>query len=151
MNARSTSQLLHLIGTLNPKAWDAIFPHGPRISIASREYLIAMAIKGFASELGNRAVIRQLAGVQKKLATFAGSRMAAEFYRDDDWCGNGRPPRPGPHPFGLPFEEVLLNPQPLPPKELQREIGGYMMMLSEVTTLEDVAKDLGAIGRRLAG
>jgi hypothetical protein len=43
----------------------------------------------------------------------------------------------------------MLNPQPLPPKELQREIGGYLLMLSEATSVEEVAKELGNIGNRL--
>lgn len=150
MNARSTSYFLYLIGKLKPEAWDAIHPHGPRVSVASREYLIAMTVKGFAAELGNRAVARRLAAVQKTLVKFAAEQIAAG-YDDDDWCGTGRPriPLPGPRPFGFSFEDVMLNPQPLPPKELQREIGGYLLMLSEATSQQGAAKDLDAIGKSL--
>lgn len=150
MNARTISYFLYFIGRLKPEAWDAIHPHGPRVSIASREYLIAMAIKGFESELNKHADVGTLADVQKTLVKFASERIAADF-DDDNWCGTGRPhiPLPGPRPFGFSFDEVMLNPQPLPPKELQREIGGYLLMLSEATSVEEVAKELGNIGNRL--
>ena len=150
MNARRSSLFLYIIGKLKPQAWAAIHPHGPRVSIASREYMIAMAVKGFASELSNRAVARKLAGVQKTLVRFASEGIAAD-YDDDNWCPTGRVPIPIPEPgpFGFSFEEVLLNPQPLPPKALQREIGGYLLMLSGATSLEGVAKELETIGSSL--
>ena len=56
-------------------------------------------------------------------------------------------PRPG--PFGFSFEEVMLNPQPLPPKELQRQIGGYLLMLAGATSLKDVGQELETIGTGL--
>jgi len=150
MNARSTSRFLYIIAKLKPAIWDSIHPHGPRVSIASREYLIAMAIKGFASELNQRSLSTKLAAVQKTLVQFAGQRIATD-YDDDNWCGTGRPPIPvpGPNPFGFSLDEVMLNPQPLPPKELQREIGGYLLMLSEATSHEGAAKDLGSIAGSL--
>ena len=78
MNARRSSLLLYIIAKLKPEAWDAIHPHGPRVSIASREYMIAMALKGFASELGNRGIAGKLAGAQKALVKFAAGRLAAD-------------------------------------------------------------------------
>jgi hypothetical protein len=45
----------------------------------------------------------------------------------------------------------MLSPQPLPPKERPREIGGYLLMLSEVTSLDDVAMELRSIGNGLLG
>jgi hypothetical protein len=150
MNARSISRFLYLIAKLRPEAWDAIYPHGPRVSIASREYLIAMAIKGFQTELSEHTDVGTLGGVQKVLVKFAGERIVADF-DDDNWCLTGKPriPLPGPRPFGVSFDEVMLNPQPLPPKELQREIGGYLLMLSEATSVGEAAKELGSIGNRL--
>jgi hypothetical protein len=152
MNARRSSLFLYIIGRLKPEAWDAIYPHGPKVSIASREYMIAMAVKGFASELGDRGVARKLAGVQKTLVKFANERIAAD-YDDDNWCPTGRVPIPipGPGPFGFSFEEVMLNPQPLPPKALKREIGGYLLVLAGATSLQGVAKELETIGSKLIG
>jgi hypothetical protein len=49
MNARNTTAYLNLIVKINPQASDALFPHGPKIARAGREYLVAHAIKGFAS------------------------------------------------------------------------------------------------------
>jgi len=144
---------LYLIGKINPQAWDALIPHGPRVSSAAREYLVALALKGFAAELGDRAVSGKLATIQKTLVTSAGSRLAAD-YDDDNWCGTPgpRPPGPflGPHPEPwFLFSEVMLNPQQLPPKDLRKEIGGYLLLLSEATSHEDAAKELQSVGNSL--
>jgi len=138
-----------MLAKIRPEAWDAIIPHGPKVSVASREYLIAMALKGFSSELANRAVSQKLAAVQKNLVAFDGQQISAD-YGDDDWCGTPYPGKHGPGPVSF-FEDVLLNPQPLPPKELEREIGGYLMMLSEATSQPVAAKELQALGSSLLG
>lgn len=152
MNARKASMFLYLIGKLKPAAWDAINPHGPKISIASREYMIAMAIKGFSTELENRTVGRKLSALQKALVDFASAHLAQDF-GDDDWCGTPfSRPFPFPEPDTFPwfsFSDVMLNPQPLPPKARQKEIGGYLLLLSEATTLAEVANGLQAIGDNL--
>lgn len=143
---------LYLIGKLKPEAWDAIIPHGPKVSIASRELMIAMAIKGLSAELDNRAAAKKLGGFQQLLVKFAGERLAQDF-GDDDWCGTPWPkkiPFPEPDPFPwFSFSDVMLNPQPLPPKALQKEIGGYLLLLSEATTLEAVGKGLESVGSSL--
>jgi hypothetical protein len=154
VNARKSSMFLYLIGKIKPEAWDAIIPHGPKVSIAAREYMIAMALKGFSAELNNRSVSPRLARVQKMLVESAGPRMVADFH-DDDWCGTPWPKRfpfpvPEPDPFPwFSFSDVMLNPQPLPPKALQKEIGGYLLLLSEATSHEAAAKELRAVGNRL--
>ena len=113
-----------------------------------------MALKGFSSEVKNRAVAKRLTGIQQALVKFASERLAQDF-GDDDWCGTPGPKRfpfPIPDPDPIPwfsFSDVMLNPQPLPPKDLQKEIGGYLLMLSEATTLEAVAKDLESVGNGL--
>ena len=153
MNARNSSLLLYIIAKLNPAAWDAIIPHGPQISVASREYLIAMALKGFSAELGKHAVAEKLAGIQKTLVKFSGERLAAEF-DDDNWCGTRVPhiPIPFPGPDPSPWSSLswaMLNPQPLPPREVPKEIGGYLTMLAQATSLGSVAKELETLGGEL--
>src|SRR4051794_2354643 len=160
MNARKSTAFLYFIGKLNPKAWDAIIPHGPKVSRAGREYLIAHALKGFAAELENRAVTTKLARLQTRLVESAAQTLVADW-DDDGWCGTvPRPPIPWPGPIPGPdpepypwrsFSDVMLNPQPLPPKERQREIGGYLLLLSEVTSLDDVALELQTIANGLLG
>jgi hypothetical protein len=161
MNARKSTAFLYFLGKLNPKAWDAIIPHGPKISRAGREYLIAHALKGFAAELENRAVVSKLTRVQTRLVESAAQSLVADW-DDDGWCGTiprlpfpWPGPTPGPDPEPYPwrsaFSDVMLNPQPLPPKERQREIAGYLLMLSEVTSLDDVATELQSIGNNLLG
>jgi hypothetical protein len=147
MNPRRTSIFLYMIAKIHPEAWDAIVPHSPSVSVASREYLIAMALKGFSAELSNKAVAQKLGGVQKALAGFAGQQLSAD-YDDDNWCGTPYPGKYGPGPLAS-FEDVMLNPQPLPPKEIDREIGGYLVMLSEATSQASAAKELQSLGNTL--
>ena len=52
---------------------------------------------------------------------------------------------------GRPGSSRMLNPQPLPPKELDREIGGYLVMLSEATSQKTAAKELQSLGHSLMG
>jgi len=149
VNARRISMFLYLVAKIRPEAWDAIIPHGPKVSRASREYMTALALKGFAAELGNRSVTEKLGGIQKTLVNFAAGQLAAD-YGDDDWCGTPYPHRfpvldPEPSPWNS-FNDVMLNPQPLPPKELQREVAGYLLLLSEATSVEAAAKDLKSLG-----
>src|SRR3569623_519673 len=149
MNPRRSSIFLYMLAKIRPEAWDAIIPHGPRVSVASREYLIAMALKGFSSELANKAVSQRLVALQKNLVAFAGQQLSADF-DDDNWCGTPYPGKHGPGPV-VSFEEVMLNPQPLPPKDLEREIGGYLVMLSEATSQQATAKELQSLGNSLMG
>ncbi len=149
MNPRRTSLFLYLIAKIRPEAWDAIIPHSPQVSVASREYMIAMALKGFSTELHNKTVVQRLGAIQKSLVSFAGQQLSADF-DDDNWCGTPYPGKHGPGPLAS-FEEVMLNPQPLPPKEVDREIGGYLVMLSEATSQQSVAKELQSLGNTLLG
>lgn len=152
MNARKSSMFLFLMSKLKPGALDAIIPHGPKVSGATREYLIAMAIKGFSAELNDREISGKLGRIQKMLVEVAGRRLVAD-YGDDDWCGTPWPkrfPPPEPDPFPwFPFTTVTLNPQPLPPRALQKEIGGYLLLLSEATSHKDASKALQTLGNRL--
>jgi hypothetical protein len=161
MNARKTTAFLNFLVKLKPEAADAVFPNGPRVSRAGREYLIAHAIKGFAAELNNRALAGKLARVQLRLVESAAQSLVADW-DDDGWCGTivrlpfpFPGPVPGPDPDPNPwrtFSEVMLNPQPLPPgKQLQREIGGYLLLLSEITSVDNVATDLQSIANGLLG
>jgi hypothetical protein len=152
MNAEQLTMLAYLGVKIPPQAWDAIFPMGPRISRAAREYFIAQALKGFSARLTNRKVIEQLNKIQKTLVDFAGGQLAVD-YDDDDWCPTGRPRKiPVPHPFPWPWLMFSdeLNPQPEPPiSDLSKQIGGYLLLLSQATSQEPVAKQLETIGNSL--
>lgn len=150
MNPRRTSLFLYLLARVRPEAWDAIIPHGPKVSPASREYLIAMALKGFGSELANKNASQKLGAIEKTLVAFAGQQLSTSF-DDDDWCGTPYPGKfHGPGVLSW-LDEVALNPQPLPPRDHEREIGGYLVMLSEATRQAAAAKDLLALGNSLMG
>ncbi len=95
------SQLLSIIGRIDPRAWDAIIPHGPVIRgpgdlvalnpqpLPPRERLLVGAAV-MAQDIGRIAVEQNVRG--EKAAGFV-----SEFI--DDWCGTPWPhkwPHPGP-------------------------------------------------------
>jgi len=152
MNAEQISILLYLHVRIPPEAWDAIFPQGPKVSVAAREYMIAMALKGFSAKLSNRKVLRQLREIQTALVSFAGGQLAAD-YDDDDWCGTRWPGKfPVPHPWPWLLVSNELNPQPEPPAPvMSKQIGGYLLLLSQATSQKEAAKQLETIGKTLVG
>lgn len=98
--AASKYGLAGIVATINPKAWDAVVPHGP-------------AIRTLAGSAGRASVTldpqpeppRKLAlGIETFLrvaqAAIATRGGMSEFADDvDDWCGTGWPHRiPHPHP-----------------------------------------------------
>ena len=114
---------MYMIAKMKPQIWDVIGPTGLKVSPASREYMIAIALKGFSSELGNKVDTKKLVSIQHTLVKFASDNLASG-YVDDDWCGTlGKVPIPVPVPTPWSSHaEVMLNPQPLPPAELPRDV-----------------------------
>jgi hypothetical protein len=116
--ARAVS-FVSILGRLNPAIYDVIFPHGPivftRVAAGLHDRVSAVALN--PQPLPPREQL-QLAAVHvaRDLAFAAlaaeaaghggGARGIASAI--DDWCGNGRPPRPipwpGPWPLPWPFD-----------------------------------------------
>ena len=111
------TQLLSVLGKLNPAIFDVIFPHGPVQSrgFASRINEVALNPQPLPPEPPPERLQRVSALVAHQIAFAAitqeaagqdgGVRMINSAI--DDWCGNGRPPIPIPWPGPWPFAFAL--------------------------------------------
>jgi len=114
------TQLVSLLGRLNPAIFDIIFPHGPvqGRGFASRINEVALNPQPLPPEPPPDRLQRVSALVAHQIAFAAitleaagqdgGVRMINSAI--DDWCGNGRPPIPIPWPGPWPFAFSLDTP-----------------------------------------
>ena len=148
MSLSSKVAFLSYLARLNPRLWEIVHPHVPKVSVGTRDVMAAMVIKAIVPEINDVRIAKDLQGAGKRLFTTGAKGMS---YEDDDWC----PTRPHPHlgPDPVPwlsiysgFDEVMLNPQPLPPKE-QTYYGGLLAILAESVS----SKEIGAVLQKAAG
>jgi hypothetical protein len=149
MNLTSVTSFLAYAARLNPAIYDAIHPQGPVLSEGTRHVMAAMVIKSVAKQVSEPTVQQELQWLGKSLFDSGVSSMSFEF---DDWCGTYVPHRfgpPHPQPGFLNFgEEVMLNPQPLPPHE-DVYFGALLTVLADAVSLEKVQDALRNIGATL--
>ena len=83
------------IGTLNPRAWDAVHPHTPFVfSNAFVELLIADVVKEVATAIPDRTLGKEALKLSQRMAAQAASSMTASWEPGDEIC----PPWPWPWP-----------------------------------------------------
>jgi len=92
-----------------PQAWDALIPHGPKVSQKLVEYLAAGVVRDIAQQVKDESVKRKLMGIGKDLARSASAGLVQGWEEGDDIC----PPWP-PFPGPWPWLEDILKPQPDP-------------------------------------
>lgn len=150
MSLSSKTAFLAYLARLNPRLWEIIHPHVPKVSIGTRDVMAAMVIKAIVPEINDAKIAKELQAMGKRLFT-AGTK--AMSYEDDDWCPTR--PRPMPFPDPIPWmslfsgiEDSMLNPQPLPPRE-HRYYGGLLTVLSEAVSQKEIATSLQRIGTAL--
>jgi hypothetical protein len=107
------TQLVSILGRINPAIYDFIFPHGPvqTRGFGSRIDEVALNPQPLPPEPPPDRLQRVSALVAHKIASAAiameaaGQDSAARIVSAaiDDWCGNGRPPIPIPWPGPWPF------------------------------------------------
>lgn len=150
MSLSSKTAFLSYLARLNPKLWEIIHPHVPKVSVGTRDVMAAMIVKAIVPEVQDLRVARELQAVGKRLFT---AGVKAMNYEDDDWCPTR--PRPvlptDPIPWVSIFsglEEVMLNPQPLPPRE-QTYYGGLLTVLAEAVSSKEISTSLRKAGEAL--
>lgn len=110
-----SAQLLSIIARMNPAIWDAIIPHGPRMS--SRVDQVALNPQPLPPKeallVGAAEMAHRVAGlaIEAELRGESATGFVREFI--DDWCGTPWPrkwpwPWPGPHPIDGPSPEPWL-------------------------------------------
>lgn len=149
MGLSSKTAFLSYLARLNPKLWEIIHPHVPKFSVGTRDVMAAMIIKANIPCVKDPAKSRELGSIGKRLFAVGVKGMS---YDDDDWCPTRPRPQLGPEPIPWSifseFDEVLLNPQPLPPRE-QFYYGGLLTLLSETVSSKEIAASLNKMGAAL--
>jgi hypothetical protein len=150
MSLSSKTAFLSYLARLNPRLWEIIHPHVPKVSIGTRDVMASMIIKAIVPEITDAKMAKELQAMGKRLFTSGTKSMS---YDDDDWCPTR--PRPIPYPDPIPWtslfsgiEDVMLNPQPLPPRE-QTYYGGLLSVLAEAVSQKEIATSLQRIGTAL--
>jgi hypothetical protein len=155
MNLLTQTSTLLFLAHLNPEAIDALTPHIPVVSENVRNLIASAVIKSIAQKVTDANASKALHAVGKSLFE---AGLKAMDYDDDYWPVH---PKPYYHEELIDFkihsessfsisvgEEVLLNPQPLPPHE-QKYFGAILSVLSETLSLENEVKELRSISSYL--
>jgi hypothetical protein len=152
MNLTSRASFLAYLARYNPRLWELVHPHEPVLSVGTRHVIVSMAIKSIAKEIKDPNIAKELQRASKGLFDAGVQSMS---YDDDDWCpviprhhfdANGPSSEPWLRIFG--GGEVMLNPQPLPPKE-HVYYGAILTTLADAVSLENFQDVLRNIGTSL--
>jgi hypothetical protein len=153
--SKSTLELLSKARFLKipPEAWDAIFPHGPRISQGLVELMTAEVIRDIAGKVKMPGVKTKLMSIGKGLAGFSERGLVQGWEDGDDICPPW--PRPFPWPWSDVFEPIpepwkgKLGPQPDPWRLGAIEqviLADLVLSLSGVTTSKEFSTQLAEVG-----
>jgi hypothetical protein len=150
--ATISSRMQFLIKFVNipPEMWDFIIPHGPKFSVATREYAMAGVVRDIALQLPDKAVQEKLLGAGKEMVGFASKGLINGWEEGDDICPPWPPfpfPWPGPYP---------PEPDPVPWRTVEglKEFRSALKSIAKLTAVPSVAKQLeeiaGGLGRQAA-
>jgi hypothetical protein len=156
MTINSKAELLAYLARQNPRLWEILHPHVPKVSLGTRQLMAAMVVKSISREVADRAMAKSLNEVGKSLFS-EGTR--AMNYEDDDWCGTpwphkfpgGNPVDPDPVPWRFIFHnDVMFDPQPDPPVgQLQAFYGATLITLADAVGTSQMAGRLQELGNAL--
>lgn len=146
----SNLSLIHskadFIGSLNPKAWDAVKPHVPFVfSNAFVELLVADTVKRVGAAVADRKLGSKVVALSKRMATAATGAVAASWEPGDDIC----PPWPKPWPWPDPPPP----PDPIPWEPIasadQIDLAHVLVRLSGLTTSNEFNGELKSMATEL--
>lgn len=139
------------IGTLNPKAWDAVKPHVPFVfSNALVELMVADIVKSVAAAISDKSIARETMELSKTMAKQASSSMLTAWEPGDEIC----PPWPWPWPRPRHwFDFFEPSPEPWVPIAAaeQIELAHILTNVAGLTTSKEFNGALKSTGTRLAG
>lgn len=150
MNLSLIRSKADFIGSLNPKAWDAVHPHTPfSFSNAHVELMVADIVKHVATGLGDQGLSKKAMELSKKMASDAAASLLNAWEPGDELCPPWRGPWPGPHSE---FEAVGPQPEPWQPVDsaTQIELAQVLNHLSGLTALAESNAALKALATGIA-
>ena len=156
MSLFSKTAALAFFARLHPEVYEILKPNVPLISESARNILGSAVIKSIAQKVTDEGIAEHLHSAGKTL--FKAGIESMDY--DDDFF-------PWPHPkpnylddvlnfvpsveawrFSVGGEEIMLNPQPLPPHE-QSYYGALLTILAEAVSVKDISENLRNIGNSI--
>ena len=134
---------------LPPEAWDAIYPEGPDLTPAMRQFMAATVVRDIAKRVSDHNLSTSLHAVGKQLLGVA-TRELADGYDDvPDTC----PPWPYPHHGPWQVDGGLTSsPQPQPWISAAMEqvvLGNLVAGVAAVVTHNEVSMELHRVSRAI--
>jgi hypothetical protein len=149
-NISSRMEFLVKFGLLPAAAYDFVFPHGIKLSAATKEYAMAGVVRDIAKKMTDRALQKQLIKAGRSMVDFASAGLINGWEEGDDICPPFFPPIPwpGPWPGG--------NPEPYPwltaRSEGIDEYANALKVIAGLSAVPAVAEQLneiaGALGKQ---
>ena len=105
--AKNTFTLAQKVALLKipPNAWDAIIPHGPKVSQNLVDYMAACVVRDVARQVHDRALQTKLTALGREMAAQSAKGMVNGWEDGDDIC----PPWPPFPPVPWPHREELSS------------------------------------------
>lgn len=124
-----------------PEAWDAIIPHGPKVSQALVEYMAAGLVRDIAKLVKDKAVQTKLTAIGKEMAGFASNGLVQGWEDGDDICPPYPPFPPRPWPWRGDFSKQEPSPQPWKISSVEQVVlADLLLSLADITS----SRELGA-------
>jgi hypothetical protein len=125
-----------------PEAWDAIIPHGPKVSQHLVEYMVAGVVRDIGSKIKDKELQAKLSSIGKEIATSASRGLVQGWEDGDDIC----PPWP-PFPWPWPWRDKEgPSPDPWKVKSVEQLLlADLLVSLAEVVTDADISAQLKSV------
>lgn len=155
MSSKLSAQIRFLmsIHAIDPKAWDAIIPHGPKYSIAIREYMIAGIVRDIAKKVPNHDIQSKLLSLGKELVSYSSRGLINGWEEGDDLCPPFfRWPFPIPDPFpnlAKPQPDPWYNGDFLDYSSHQKQLVASLKVLGTLTTQKKLGEHIAKIADEL--
>jgi hypothetical protein len=150
--ARNISPRMNFLvkfGILPANAYDFVFPHGPKFSVATKEYAMAGVVRDIARNLTDKGLQRKLLAAGKNMVAFAQKGLINGWEEGDDICPPWWPPVPWPGPWPGGSGEPDPHPWFFTRQEGVYEYANALKVLATMTAQPATAKQLNEIADAL--
>ncbi len=136
---------------LPDNAWDFIFPHGPKFSKYTFEFILASVVRDIAAEIPDKKIAAGLLGAGKSMVSYAASGLHQAWEDGDDIC----PPWwPFPWPFPGPWPGYKYEPVPVPWRFAEVNIKAYtraLRLIAGYTSVPEAGREIEQIAGSMSG
>ncbi len=151
--AKNTFTLAQKVALLKipPNAWDAIIPHGPKVSQNLVDYMAACVVRDMARLTHDRAVQSKLTALGREMAAQSSKGLVNGWEDGDDICPPWPPfpPIPWPHRDEIASKFDAQTPWTTEAVD-QSVLAGMLISLASVTSSQAFAETLKATAVTLA-